>query len=117
MKQPFNEKDLIADSFVHDSRVAEGKKLILSALNEHRSKITEIRAPDPGLKIPYEQFLKEFEQCRGGNLWFPYLGSGMGNGALVELLDGSVKYDFITGIGVHFWGHSHPDLISVAIDG
>jgi acetylornithine/N-succinyldiaminopimelate aminotransferase len=36
---------------------------------------------------------------------------GAGNGALVELLDGSVKWDMICGIGVHFFGHADPDLI------
>jgi 4-aminobutyrate aminotransferase-like enzyme len=53
---------------------------------------------------------------RGGPLFFPYLGSGWGHGPLVELMDGSVKYDMISGIGPHFWGHSHPDITKVAID-
>ena len=38
------------------------------------------------------------------------------NGALVELRDGSVKWDMITGIGVHFFGHSDPDLIRAALE-
>ena len=46
----------------------------------------------------------------------PYLGSGLGNGALVELADGSVKYDLIAGIGVHFLGHSQPALIDAAVE-
>ena len=35
---------------------------------------------------------------------------------MVELLDGSVKYDFITGIGVHYMGHSHPEILDASID-
>jgi 4-aminobutyrate aminotransferase-like enzyme len=53
---------------------------------------------------------------RGGKLFFPYLGSGIGNGPLVELMDGSVKYDMISGIGPHYWGHSHPDMILTAVN-
>jgi 4-aminobutyrate aminotransferase-like enzyme len=40
----------------------------------------------------------------------------MGRGALVELIDGSVKYDLITGIGFNLLGHAHPELISEQID-
>jgi 4-aminobutyrate aminotransferase-like enzyme len=34
----------------------------------------------------------------------------------VELADGSVKYDFITGIGVHYLGHNHPALLEAGVD-
>jgi acetylornithine aminotransferase len=44
------------------------------------------------------------------------LSSGLGNGPLVELADGSVKFDFITGIGVHGMGHSHPQMLDASID-
>ena len=49
-------------------------------------------------------------------MYYPYLGSGIGRGALVELADGSVKYDFITGIGVHYMGHNHPALLEAGVD-
>ena len=35
---------------------------------------------------------------------------------LVELADGSVKYDMITGIGVHHFGHGHPAVVASALD-
>src|SRR5690606_36877990 len=44
------------------------------------------------------------------------VGSGLGRGPLVELADGSVKYDFITGIGVHYMGHNHPALLDAGVD-
>jgi len=56
------------------------------------------------------------EDIRGGKLIYPYLSSGLGNGALVELADGSVKYDFIIGIGVHYFGHSHLGLTEKVLD-
>ena len=60
--------------------------------------------------------LDDFGKIRGGYLYFPYLASGIGNGPFVELADGSVKLDMITGIGVHGFGHSHPALVETGID-
>lgn len=69
------------------------------------------------LKATYAQTLKQFTEDRGRDLYFPYLASGMGSGPFIELADGSVKYDMIAGIGVHFFGHSHPELMSAVVDG
>jgi 4-aminobutyrate aminotransferase-like enzyme len=99
-----------------DSRVSQAKDLILTALKDHQRTITGIRPPDPALKQPYQEWIKEFGEVRGGDLFYPYLGSGFGNGPLVELADGSVKYDFISGIGVHHWGHSHPDMVEASLN-
>lgn len=114
MKQEHNE--LIAEALTKDPRLAEAKKLLLDAVKDYRKNITEIRPPIPALRQSYEKMLETIAENRGSKLWFPYLGSGIGNGALVELLDGSVKYDFITGIGTHYWGHSHPEIIEAGID-
>ena len=57
-----------------------------------------------------------FFKLKGRGLFYPYMASGLGNGPLVELLDGSVKYDMITGIGVHFFGHSHEEFTDVMVD-
>lgn len=109
--------DLLAGSALRDdARVAEAKKLILSAVADHQKKLTGVKPPVSDLVQTYDQILAQFAKYRGSKLYYPYLGSGIGKGALVELLDGSVKYDFITGIGVHYWGHSHPDIISASID-
>jgi len=109
-------KDLVASKLSNDPRIAEAKRLILSAVNEHQQNISKVTPTNPSMKKFYEDTLASFGDIRGGKLWYPYIGSGMGNGALVELIDGSVKYDFISGIGVHYWGHSHPDLIEASID-
>ena len=55
--------------------------------------------------------------ARGGPPYWPYIASGVGNGPYVELADGSVKLDFIAGIGVHGCGHSHQAMINAAVDG
>lgn len=57
-----------------------------------------------------------FSEARGGKLYYPYLGSGMGNGPFMELTDGSVRYDFINGIGVHHFEHSNAKIIEACLD-
>jgi len=112
----FSRKKLAASRLASDPRIAQAKRLLLQAVDEHQKGLDHVRPPDPELKLPYEKLIEAFESCRGGKLWYPYIGSGIGNGPFVELLDGSVKYDFISGIGVHYWGHSHPDIIESSID-
>lgn len=109
-------KELIAGELQEDERIAEAKKLIKEAVASHQKNIVGIKAPIASLKQSYDDMLKAMAEYRGGKLWFPFIGSGIGKGALVELADGSIKYDFITGIGVHFFGHSHPALIDASID-
>ena len=94
----------------------EAKRLILDAVAEHQSTLNEIRGANPAAASDYQKTLDAFGKIRGRNLYFPYLSSGIGNGPFVELGDGSVKLDFITGIGVHGFGHSHPLLIEAGID-
>lgn len=107
---------LAAAGLATDARVAEAKRLLAEALRDAQAGITGVRPPDPELRQGYLDTLARFGAERGGALYYPYLGSGMGNGALVELADGSVKYDFITGIGVHYLGHNHPALLAVGVD-
>ncbi|HMP70999.1 MAG TPA: aminotransferase class III-fold pyridoxal phosphate-dependent enzyme, partial [Pirellulaceae bacterium] len=116
MNSTTQQSALIAERIKNDPRVLEAKRLILEAVNEHRSAITQISEADPNLKVDYDAMLAAFGKIRGGNLYFPYLASGVGNGPFVELADGSVKLDFITGIGVHGFGHSDPRLIRAGID-
>jgi 4-aminobutyrate aminotransferase-like enzyme len=107
----------VADGFFNDPRLDQAKKLIQEALGEHSSKITGVKPANPELKESYDNLLKKMADYRGGALFYNYLGSGIGNGPLVELADGSVKYDFITGIGVHYMGHSHPGVVEAQIKG
>lgn len=101
-----------ANKILSDPRYIEGKRLILSALKEHKESVdfVKLRSTD------YFKDIALMEHLRGFPLFYPYIGSGLGNGLLVELADGSVKYDLISGIGVHFFGHSHEKIISHAID-
>ena len=88
---------------------------VVSQVKAASAKITDVRPADGALRQSYEQLMARAADVRGRALLYPYLGSGVGNGALVELADGSVKWDMITGIGVHFFGHSEPDLLATAV--
>lgn len=107
---------LNAERLKNDPRVHQGQALLLEAISEHTDAIKGIKPADPERKIAYEELLQAISKERGAHLYFPYVGSGLGKGALVELLDGSIKYDMITGIGVHFFGHSHPAIVSSSIE-
>jgi len=107
----------ITEGFFSYSRLKTAKKLIKEALLEHQAQLNGVKPGNPELKESYENLLKKVADYRGGALFYNYLGSGIGNGPFVELADGSVKYDFITGIGVHYMGHSHPGVVEAQING
>ena len=106
---------LQAEQLHADPRLAQAKQLLADAVAEHSAALT-VRAADPQRQAAYQSLLDSFASVRGAPLFYPYVSSGLGKGSLIELLDGSVKYDFISGIGVHGWGHSHPDLVQTGID-
>lgn len=107
---------LAAERLHQDPRLAQAKQLILEAVAEHQRDLNQVRPAAPELAEGYQRQVDQFGVLRGSSIYFPYLGSGLGNGPFVELADGSVKLDMITGIGVHGFGHSHPRLISAGID-
>lgn len=107
---------LIAKGFFSDPEIAKAKNQLVDCLKEHQKKIIGIKPAVSDLEVHYEELIQAFSQIRGANLWYPYLGSGIGKGSLVELLDGSVKLDMISGIGVHQFGHSHPELAAICVE-
>lgn len=99
---------LIAEQLFNDPRLKAAKNALIQTMHEHTQQIKGIRPPDSARAVEYQEYIQQIEQLRGAPLWHRYIGSGIGNGAFVELLDGSIKYDLICGIGPHFFGHSHP---------
>ncbi len=89
---------------------------IIAEVRAKSSLITDVRGPVPELTKSYEELMSRAASVRGRGLLYPYISSGAGNGALVEMLDGSVMWDMICGIGVHFFGHAEPDLLRAAIE-
>ncbi len=95
--------------------VEESITRIVDELKKAQSSITAARPPKPELKETYQDYLDRVAKAKGKPALFPYVGSGIGNGPLVELADGSVKWDLINGIGVHMFGHSEPELVATAL--
>ena len=79
--------------------------------------ITQAQAPQKEKKQEYEQLLNTISDLRGRPLFYPYVSSGHGQGPFVQLLDESVKLDFICGIGPHILGHSHPKILKACLKG
>ena len=108
--------NLHSENFRSDPRIAQAKQLIAQAISDHQSKLTQVRPAQPARASENEALLERFGQARGGATFWPYLSAGLGNGPFVELVDGSVKLDFIGGIGVHGCGHSQTDMTMASID-
>ena len=98
-----------------DPRFQQAVKLLNEAFAEHNAPLDSIQPPDPQLAPGYQERLEKFGQLRGGDLYYPYLSTGEGQGPFVKLADGSVKLDFICGIGVHGLGHGHPALMNAGV--
>lgn len=108
----------VGHAFRESEGVRSGIGSIVRELESRRGELTGVRgARSPELKQEFDEFLARGGVLRGRGFLYPLVGSGLGNGTLVELLDGSVKYDMITGIGVHFFGHSDPGLVEAALVG
>lgn len=89
---------------------------ILDEIEARSAGITGVREPAAGAGgSEILERLAEIDRVRGRPLVYSFLGSGRGRGALVELEDGSVKWDFITGIGTYFFGHGDRRMTRVAI--
>ncbi len=108
---------LRADAMRADPRIAEARRLIAAAVADHGCELNDVVVADPKLAAEFQALIERLTATRGGPPFWPYLSSGLGNGPYVELADGSVKLDFICGIGVHGCGHSHPAMIDAAIQG
>lgn len=100
-----------------DSKVQKLIEDIAQVVSAHNQNITGPREASPEYKMEYDDLLKRVEKFRGRPLFYPYIGSGAGQGVYVELEDGSVKLDLINGIGIHVMGHGHPRIIKAALQG
>ena len=90
-------------------------RTIRSEVEAKSRALTGARPARAELKESLDGWLKRAAEVRGRGPLYPYLGSGAGNGALVELVDGSVKWDLINGIGVHIFGHGDPELVEASM--
>lgn len=101
----------VGSQILHDETLNGMVDSMVEKIIEHSSSITDVRGPNPELAESFQELLDRSAAVKGRGLMYPSLGSGAGNGALVEMADGSVKWDMLTGIGVHFLGHGNPKVL------
>src|SRR5690606_15283805 len=91
---------------------------MVDTVSQYSNKLErKVRPPNPQLADTSEDFMQEVGRVRGRPLFFKYVGTGLGHGPYVELIDGSVKLDLINGIGIHIMGHSHSKVIEASVHG
>ena len=108
-----------SSALLQSERFRSARSELIQAILDAGKKIDGVRPPSDGTttRDAYAELIREFQQNRGRDLHYPFVSSGLGNGPYVELMDGSVKLDMITGLGINFFGHAHPELIGETIDG
>jgi 4-aminobutyrate aminotransferase-like enzyme len=115
MTQAVAHEQTVGAELAQNETIRRSIDAIVGEVVSASARITEVRGPREGLTQSYEDYLKKIAATRGRPLFFPYVGSGAGNRILVELDDGSVKYDMVGGIGYTPLGHAHPELIRSAL--
>ena len=89
---------------------------LFSSILKDQAKIHSLKESDPDKKDLIEKTLAKYQDYRGRGFIFNYLSSGRGHGPFTELIDGSVKYDLIGGIGINILGHSHPVIVKANLE-
>lgn len=96
---------------VQSVEINEHFNKLFSAILMEQQKFNKIKPADADKKDLLISKLKEYENLRGRGFFFNFMATGRGHGPFVELIDGSIKYDLITALGVNLLGHSHPIYI------
>jgi len=105
-----------AAAFHHDPAVRAALDTILDRLAASQQTIDGARPAREGGAETLQSWIERSTAAKGRGPLYPYVGSGIGRGPLVELVDGSVKWDMINGIGVHMFGHSDPGMVRAALE-
>ena len=90
-------------------------KLFTEILKEQK-KYMGVRPPNTEKSHLTKDLLQKYESMRGKGFFYNYLSSGRGHGPFTELIDESIKYDLIGGIGPNLLGHSHPLYIKAQLE-
>lgn len=89
---------------------------LFSAILSEQKKFNKVLPPDEGKKALLKDKLDEFIKLRGRTFFYNYMSTGRGHGPFTELIDGSVKYDLIEGIGFNLFGHSPPFFVKSCLE-
>ena len=109
--------DKIGQQINNSKEIEDLIQSLVTKTMEFNRNIDGLREPTEEGTTHLNELCEEIHQLRGRPLFYPYVGSGAGNAAYVELEDGSVKVDLINGIGINILGHSHPKILEASIRG
>lgn len=101
---------------VQSTEIQEHFNKLFTAILVEQQKFDHIKPADADKKELLASKLKEYEQLKGRGFFYAFMASGRGHGPFVEMIDGSIKYDMINGIGVNLLGHSHPIYIKANLE-
>lgn len=106
-------------ALLSSAKFKAAKAELLKTIQEASAKVRGVKPSpsSPEVREAFTKAIQDYGRDRGRDLYYPFLGSGLGSGPFVEMIDGSVKYDMITGIGINFFGHTNSDYMSEMIDG
>ncbi|MDZ4662629.1 MAG: aminotransferase class III-fold pyridoxal phosphate-dependent enzyme [Pseudomonadota bacterium] len=109
--------NLVGHELTRSAKINGHIEELVKEIRNHSAKIKAPKPADPQNKEAFKSLCDKIAANRGRPLYLPYIGTGIGNGSLVELEDGSIKIDLINGIGINLMGHSHPRVIAATIKG
>lgn len=112
-----SENHLTGNKIKNSSSIQQLTKQLVAEVSKINSEITQPKSASADMMENGKSIIDRAGKVRGRPLHYNYVGTGAGNGAYVELEDGSVKLDLINGIGIHLMGHSHPRVMQAAIRG
>ncbi len=118
MSPPFSIEHTTRNKFIRSDAYKAAKADFLKVALEASKSVSAIRGSrSPEIQVEYLNSIQSFGKLKGREQYFQFLSSGIGSGPFVELADGSVKLDLISGIGINFFGHSHPAIMGEILDG
>ncbi len=107
--------ELVGQQLDHSKEIHQKVNEIVETVLQINSQVTGVRPADDKYKEKAQQHVDKVGHNRGRPLFYPYIGTGSGQGPYVELEDGSVKIDLINGIGIHILGHAHPEILKACV--
>lgn len=106
----------MSDYGVQNTSLSSLKDELFSQILLAQKEYMQVRPGDEDKKELLKTVLDQTAELKGRASFFPYISSGRGHGPFTELIDGSVKYDLIGGIGPNLLGHSHPLIIKAHLE-
>lgn len=106
----------VLDIRVNNEKIQEHINKLFTEILKEQKKYMGVKKPDEEKSHLTEDLLKKYESMRGKGFFYNYMSSGRGHGPFTELVDGSIKYDLIGGIGPNLLGHSHPLYIKAQLE-